>query len=82
MESKESSFKCDCCGLEVRESLGEWLGDMYGSPFYCQFCYEQYLRDQQDEDDPWLEQAAEHEHCALEGIYCPPPPGYPYGPYD
>ena len=34
------------------------------------------------EDNPWLEQAAEHEHCAREGIYVPPPPGYPYGPYD
>ncbi len=32
------------------------------------------------DDDPWLEQAAEHEACAMEGIYSPPPPGYPHRP--
>lgn len=49
-----------------------------GQPFPCADC--PWWRD--DEDNPWLEQAAEHEACALEGIYVPPPPGYPYGPYD
>lgn len=34
----EPCFKCDLCGIEVSESAGEWQGDIYGSPFYCNLC--------------------------------------------
>lgn len=44
----EPSFKCDCCGMEVRASLGEWLGDIGGSPFYCQWCYDQMILDTEE----------------------------------
>jgi len=43
-------IKCDVCGLKVSADQGDWLGDIYSSPFLCNLYREDQLKLDEDCD--------------------------------